>query len=89
MREHGFEIVADEDILGGCEFDMVIVIRASDGSLWAAKDRGCSCYAPFEQFVWPRDFDYVHLPQDVIMWEGRHPLQESRIRDAVKAARWR
>ncbi len=59
------EFVAELDVGGPYEFDLVTVWRATDGKLWAAHDAGCSCPAPFEDHVWPTDYTQVRQLADV------------------------
>jgi hypothetical protein len=61
----GFQVVADEDTAGSYEFDQVLVVRATDGTLWAAHDSGCSCPTPFEDVRWPTDWTAVTRVEDL------------------------
>lgn len=45
----GMEVVAECNVAGSYEFDMVVVWRhVGSGALYAAHDAGCSCPTPFE-----------------------------------------
>ncbi|MFJ4701934.1 hypothetical protein ACIP5N_27615 [Streptomyces sp. NPDC088768] len=49
----GAQLLGSVDAGMGYEFDMLIaVVRLSDGALFMAEDRGCSCFSPFEGTTW-------------------------------------
>ncbi len=89
----GFAILVDEDLGGSYEFDQLIVVRAPDGTLWAAHDAGCSCPTPFEDMSWPADWTEIKQPADIepVIAEWSEYLPEvdparSRVRFAVGEA---
>jgi hypothetical protein len=44
------------------EFDFRVIWKDKHGTLWTAKDSGCSCPAPFEDYNGLDDLERVHLP---------------------------
>lgn len=85
----GFTQVIEEDIAGLYEFDSVLVVKAPDGTMWAAHDSGCSCPTPFEDQAWPADWVPIREPGDINAlvndWGGDdHGSDAARVR--VKAA---
>lgn len=55
----GLTEVAEIDAGGSFEFDLVTIWRDQDGKLWMGEDSGCSCPVPYEDHVWPTDFEEV------------------------------
>lgn len=84
----GFAIIADEDVADMYEFDQVLVVRAPNGTLWAAHDSGCSCPTPFEDTTWPTDWVLIRQPSDLdgvlAEWGESRDTAAARIR--VKSA---
>lgn len=65
VYEHGFTVVADENVAGSYEFDRVLVVKAPDGTIWGAHDSGCSCPSPFEDHTWPTDWNPIRQLSDL------------------------
>jgi hypothetical protein len=50
-EKHGLEIVAEHDFSDGCyQFDLRVVWKDKKGRLYTARDSGCSCPSPFEDY---------------------------------------
>jgi hypothetical protein len=60
--EHGLNLVAEiEYSSGSYEFDTRIVWADKDGKLYTARDSGCSCPSPFEDYKGIEDLDRLDL----------------------------
>jgi hypothetical protein len=72
-ESHGLKIFAelDEDDLS-YEFDMIVVWqRLSDKKLFWARDSGCSCPSPFENFASIEDLNILPETLDVLELQAR------------------
>lgn len=57
---HGLTVVCEIDFSDGCyQFDMRVVWRHRDGQLYTARDSGCSCPTPFEDYTGLGDLEVV------------------------------
>lgn len=62
----GLETIAELDIAGSYEFDMVVVWRqVKSGALYAGHDSGCSCPSPFENVTGLDDLTYLRSLDDI------------------------
>lgn len=63
--DYGLSIVASVDTDEPYEFDMVVIWRDAEGSLWGGHDSGCSCPTPFEDFHSTADMTAICSLDDV------------------------
>lgn len=57
----GLELVAEEDWGGSYEFDIRVVwLHKKSGELYTARDSGCSCPSPFENYTSLADLERMN-----------------------------
>ena len=57
-KVHGLEIVAEHDFSDGCyQFDLRVVWKDEKGRHFTARDSGCSCPSPFEDYHSVKDLE--------------------------------
>lgn len=63
-EKFGLKPVAEVDYSDGCyQFDIRIVWRHEDGTLYTMRDSGCSCPSPFEEYTSLESLDRFDLPE--------------------------
>lgn len=65
-EKYGLEIAYSDDQGASYDFDMFVVWRSINGSLFYATDEGCSCPAPFENLGAGTDYLEPVGPRQVV-----------------------
>jgi hypothetical protein len=49
--------------MDGTQFDYRVIWRHADGTLYTARDSGCSCPSPFEDYTSLSDLEEANIPE--------------------------
>lgn len=81
---HGLKIVDSIDFSSGSyEFDTRVIWTNGKGVYYTARDSGCSCPSPFEDYTGVEMLDRFHL--DTLLTEADEDWRENLSADEVQA----
>ena len=85
-EKFGLTIIGEVEFSSGSyEFDMTLVWKAADGSVYVADDSGCSCPTPFEG-MGIADLTKIERLQDLIAYFDKRKAGACRFEDSNYAA---
>lgn len=63
-EKFGLTPVLEHDYSNGCyQFDYRVIWRHEDGTLYTARDSGCSCPSPFEEYTSLESLDILDVDE--------------------------